>query len=189
MNNVVIYCGSNAGGLIGYTQAAAAIGTILQALDLSLIYGGTNQGLMNLIVDSCLDNGVQIHGVITKKLVSLGKLHQELKSFDVVESVLERKKLMLSKADYAIALSGGIGTVEEIFTTLSHNQFEEKKIPVGILNIEGYYNGIGDMFKTMLKNGFINKGYDNDLIISSNIDSIFSFFTSWQNTPTPSKWL
>ncbi|WP_313949215.1 TIGR00730 family Rossman fold protein [Leptolyngbya sp. FACHB-261] len=141
-----VFCGSNLGLNPAYQLAAEALGKALAQRELGLIYGGGNVGLIGVVADSALATGGQVIGVIPEFLVAKEIAHKGLTKLHVVGSMHERKALMADLADAFIALPGGYGTLEEFCEILTWAQLGLHQKPQGLLNVEGYYDPLLQLF-------------------------------------------
>lgn len=113
IRSIAVFCGSNAGRGETYRAAARELGREIGRRGLTLVYGGSNMGLMGILADAVLTEGGSVHGVITQRLADRGHLHERLSRHEIVATMGLRKARMGEQADAFIALPGGIGTLEE----------------------------------------------------------------------------
>ena len=133
-------CGSNVGSRPAYAEAAKALGRTLAERGIALAYGGAGVGLMNEVAESAAAAGAEVVGVITPDLAKrVG--HSNIR-LEVVATMHERKRRFGELADGYIALPGGFGTLDELFEATTWNQLRIHDKPVGLLNVEGYYDGL-----------------------------------------------
>jgi uncharacterized protein (TIGR00730 family) len=123
-----------------------------------LVYGGGHNGLMGVMADACLQAGGRVIGVIPKALVEKEWAHTGCSELHVVENMHERKRLMAEHADAFLAMPGGIGTFEEFFEAWTWRQLGYHDKPVGLLNINGYYDSLLAFLSTAVRQGFMNTG-------------------------------
>jgi len=142
MKSICVYCGSNVGDRDSYLEAAQYLGIELVKRGISLVYGGGNVGLMGAVADSVLAAGGKVIGVIPQALVDKEVAHMGLSDLRVVGSMHERKLLMADLADAFVALPGGLGTLEEFCEVATWTQLGFHKKPCGLLNVEGFYDGL-----------------------------------------------
>lgn len=142
MQRLCVFCGSNVGRRAPFAVAARALGALLAAERIELVYGGGRVGLMGIVADSVLAAGGRVTGVIPRGLFGAEIVHDGLTDLRVVESMHARKQCMADLADGFIALPGGLGTFEELLEVLTWNQLGIHAKPCGVLNIEGYYDGL-----------------------------------------------
>jgi uncharacterized protein (TIGR00730 family) len=159
MKRICVYCGSSNGAREAYTAAARALGRALVRRDLGLVYGGSDAGLMGVLADTVLAEGGEVIGVIPEPLVVKEVAHKGLTELRIVRSMHERKAMMAELADGFIALPGGFGTLEEFCEIVTWIQLGLHRKPCGLLNIEGYYDGLLAFLDHAVAEGFIHPGY------------------------------
>jgi uncharacterized protein (TIGR00730 family) len=142
LKSICVYCGSNLGARSSYLQAAQKLGIEMAKRGITLVYGGGNVGLMGAIADSVLTAGGKVIGVIPQALVEKEIAHTQLSDLRIVGSMHERKSLMAELADAFIALPGGLGTLEEFCEVATWTQLGFHRKACGLLNIEGFYDGL-----------------------------------------------
>lgn len=155
MHAVCVYCGSNTGTDPAYLQAATSVGRELANRAMTLVYGGGSVGLMNATANAALEAGGRAVGVITELLMKREVGHTGLSELHIVENMHQRKKLMADYADGFIALPGGLGTLEELFEVWTWRQLGYHNKPVGLLNVEGYYDPLLDFLALSHEQGFV----------------------------------
>lgn len=153
--NVCVYCGSNFGNRDIYRQIAQQLGAGLAELQLGMVYGGGSVGLMGTVADAVLAGGSEVIGVIPEKLVQWEKDHRGLTQLHVVNTMHERKKMMMDHADAFVVLPGGYGTLEELFEVLAWLQLGYHHKPVVILNVEGFFDPLLQMLDRMVEEGLL----------------------------------
>lgn len=174
MKSIVVYCGSNHGTNPLYKEVAAELGQKFAEKDIRLIYGGGNVGLMRAVADAVLLNGGQVTGVITNFLAELEVAHETLTELHFVETMHERKFKMVQFAKGVIALPGGYGTFDELFEILTWRQLQLYKGPVGVLNVNGFYDLLLLQLDRMVADGFLKAENRELLIVSETIDDILT---------------
>lgn len=186
--HVAVFCGSNFGVSETYRESAAALGRTLAERDMVLVFGGTSKGLMKVVADAALDAGGIIHGVIPRTLVEKGQQHPGLTVADVVASRAVRKARMAELAGAFIAMPGGIGTIEELFEMWVDAQFEGHKKPLGLYNVDGFFDGLLAFVDSMIARGFLPPQQRDMLIVEADPRKLLDRFDNF--TPiTVSKWM
>ena len=142
-----------------YVDAAVRLGELLAKNNITCINGGGNLGLMGAIIDSVLTNGGKVKGVIPKFMVDSGWCHQNLSEQIVTKTMHERKQKMAELSNAAIALPGGVGTLEELLEIITWKQLGLYKHPIIILNTNNYYDALLEMFDNMIEQNFMHKRY------------------------------
>ena len=157
INRICVYCGSSPGKNPAYSIAAGSLAKVLCDRGIGLVYGGAAVGVMGAIADAVLAGGGEAIGVIPKSLAVKEVAHDKLNELHVVASMHERKAMMAELSDGFIALPGGWGTLEEIFEILTWAQLGFHHKPCGLLNIEGYYDGLIDFLENSFEQQFVNE--------------------------------
>ncbi|EXC57041.1 hypothetical protein L484_000785 [Morus notabilis] len=155
---ICVFCGSNAGHRKVFSDAALELGNELVQRKIDLVYGGGSVGLMGLISQTVYDGGCHVLGVIPKALMPLEISGETVGEVRTVSDMHERKASMAREADAFIALPGGYGTMEELLEMITWAQLGIHKKPVGLLNVDGYYNSLLALFDNGVKEGFIKPG-------------------------------
>jgi uncharacterized protein (TIGR00730 family) len=150
-----VYCGSRLGAQPAHEAAARQVGELIGRRGWQLVYGGGNAGLMGAVANATLGAGGTVVGVIPNSLMDRELGHKGLNELHVVETMHQRKQLMAERADAFLALPGGIGTFEELFEVWTWRQLGYHDKPVGLLNVEGYYDGLLQFLDHATAQGFI----------------------------------
>ena len=172
MKNILIYCGSSAGYNEIYKTTATHVGKTLANQGLILIYGGGSVGLMGTVADAILANGGEAIGVIPSFMEPWEVQHKGLTECIVTDTMHTRKQLMAEKSDAVIALPGGWGTLDELFEILTWRQLGLHKMPIGILNTNGFYDHLLVMLEKMVSEGFVKEANLKMLIVDDDIESL-----------------
>ena len=133
------------------------MGAEIGRLGWQLVYGGGRAGLMGVVADAALAAGAPVIGVIPRSLVDRELGHQGLTELHVVTTMHERKLLMAERSDAFVALPGGIGTFEELFEVWTWRQLGYHDKPLGLLNVDGYYDGLLAFMRQTLQHGFVTE--------------------------------
>lgn len=168
MRSIVVYCGSNFGKNPVYAEQAYALGNELAKRKINVIYGGGNMGLMGRVADGSLENNGTVTGIIPNFLAKLEVAQKTLTELHFVETMHERKAKMVSLSDGVIALPGGYGTFDELFEILTWAQLKIFDGPVGVLNVNGYYDLLILQLDKMVEEGFLHIDYRQLLLVSDN---------------------
>jgi hypothetical protein len=188
MKSICVFCGSNSGARPQYRSAASALGAMVAKRDLKLIYGGASVGLMGAVADAALAAGGHVVGVMPEALVAKEISHKGLSDLHVVASMHERKALMADLADGFVALPGGIGTLEELFEVWTWGQLGDHQKPIGLLNIEGYFQRLLSFLDHQADEQFMAVAHRNMLIVEADCASLLDRFATYR-APTVAKWL
>src|SRR5918993_1835297 len=155
MKSVAIFCGSSSGTDPLYKVQATALGITLAHQRIEIIYGGAKVGLMGAVADAALSAGGKVTGVIPRFLRSKEIAHTDLTELIMVESMHERKTKMHELCDGIIALPGGFGTLEELFEILTWAQLGLHKKPIGLLDVQGYFDPLLSFLDHAMDQGFV----------------------------------
>jgi uncharacterized protein (TIGR00730 family) len=154
--SVCVYCGSRTGTRPEFAQAARTVGTWIGQHGGQLVYGGGKAGLMGVVALATLQAGGQVVGVIPRALVEKEWALHECSELHIVDTMHERKRMMAERADAFLALPGGIGTFEELFEVWTWRQLGYHDKPVGLLNVDGYYDGLLAFLATTIEQQFLS---------------------------------
>ncbi|KAL8201277.1 hypothetical protein R6Q57_012616 [Mikania cordata] len=171
---ICVFCGSNPGHREVFSTAATELGDELVNRKINLVYGGGSIGLMGMISQRVFDGGCHVLGVIPKALVPLEISGETVGEVRIVSDMHERKAEMAREADAFIALPGGYGTMEEVLEMITWSQLGIHKKPVGLLNVDGYYNNLLALFDNGVKEGFIKPSARNIVLSASNAIDLFT---------------
>ena len=185
VESVAVYCGSRAGALRAYAEAARLVGRTLGEEGVRVVYGGGDIGLMGVVADAALEAGGEVIGVIPKDLMALELGHTGVTELHQVESMHERKTMMADLSDAFVALPGGIGTMEEIFEVFTWTQLGFQAKPCAFLNVAGYYDELFAFLKTMVRQGFLKDRNHEDLVIGEDFEEILQIFRSYEPMDAP----
>ncbi|MDR2839248.1 MAG: TIGR00730 family Rossman fold protein [Azonexus sp.] len=193
MKRLCVFCGSSEGHAPLYRAAAEHLGRLLARRGVELVYGGGNIGLMGALADACLAAGGTVIGVIPQALTGkevAGKKvdHRALTRLEVVDSMHTRKARMAELADGFIALPGGFGTLEEFCEILTWGQLGFHGKPMGLLNINHFYDPLLAMFDRAVADGFLRPENRAMALASADPEHLLAAMNAYQPEPV-SQWL
>ncbi len=165
MRNICVFCGARTGKNEAFVRAAADLGRELARRGVGIVYGGGHVGLMGVLADAALAAGGMVVGVIPQALADREVAHHGLTKLHVVSGMHERKALMADLSDAFVALPGGYGTFEEFFEIVTWLQLGIHDKPIGLLNVEAYYDPLIAMIDSSVREGFVpkdNRGFVRD---------------------------
>jgi uncharacterized protein (TIGR00730 family) len=186
--SVCVYCGSSVGNHPVFADAARSLGRTLVEQNLSLVYGGGHVGLMGIVADAVLDAGGEVTGVIPQALMDTEVGHDRLTRLFVVKDMHERKALMAEYADGFIAMPGGIGTLEELFEALTWAQLGFHEKPVGLFNVDGFYNKLIEFLNQLTAQGFLRPEHRDLLIVQTEAHTLIEHLKKF-TMPAGVSWL
>ena len=170
------------------TDAAKKLGEIFVDRNITLVYGGAKIGVMGNIAKSVLHNKGRVIGIIPNFLKKKEVVHLGLTELITTKNMHERKMKMQEVSDAFIALPGGMGTLEELFEIITWLQLGLHQKPIGLLNINGFYNDLVNMFETMVRKGFLSIDNYNLLLVDSNPITLLHKMEEFKRPDVP-KWL
>ncbi|KAK4380631.1 hypothetical protein RND71_002493 [Anisodus tanguticus] len=153
---ICVFCGSSSGNKPSYQEAATELGKTLVEKGIDLVYGGGSVGLMGLVSQAVHDGGRHVLGVIPRTLMPREITGETIGEVRAVSGMHQRKAEMARQADAFIALPGGYGTLEELLEVITWAQLGIHRKPVGLLNVEGYYNSLLCFLDKAVDEGFIS---------------------------------
>lgn len=155
--NLCVFCGSSSGHNGLYKDASIELAQLIGQNNHTLIYGGGNIGLMGILADAVIKSNGRVIGVIPDFLAKKELAHPDLTKLEVVNSMHERKHRMADLADVFIALPGGLGTLDELAEILTWHQLNLIQKPVGLLNLNSYFNHLIIQMEIMVEEGFLQE--------------------------------
>ncbi|MEH6519163.1 MAG: TIGR00730 family Rossman fold protein [Halioglobus sp.] len=172
LDSICIYTGASAGTRPEYLNAARAVGGEIATRGMTMVYGGGHVGLMGAAADAALEAGGKVVGVIPADIADREVEHHGLTELLVVDSMHERKMAMLKRADAMIALPGGLGTMEELFEVWTWNQLGFHRKPVGLFNVQGYYDKLLQFLDHMVAEQFVKPVHHELLIVDTDYHAL-----------------
>lgn len=167
MKKICVFCGSSFGNNKSYSDTANLLGNLIAKKNIELVYGGASVGLMGEIASAVLKAGGKVTGVIPKQLIEKEVAHTGLNDLRVVGSMSERKSLMADLSDGFIAMPGGFGTLEEVFEVVAWGQLNFHNKPLGLLNVNGYYDNLISFLDHTVKENFIKPEHREMILVDS----------------------
>tara|TARA_B100000945_G_scaffold56053_1_gene41262 strand:+ start:90 stop:671 length:582 start_codon:yes stop_codon:yes gene_type:complete len=187
MKNISIFCGAHEGKNPKYAESAKIISEAIAKKGINVVFGGGNVGLMKIISDTALDNGVEVLGISLKSLHALELANPRLNEIVVTDTLLDRKDEFMSRSDAFIVLPGGVGSLDELAEIMASNQLGIINKPVGILNTEGYYDHLLKWFDKAVEEGFISSANLKELLVSDNPEELVDLVVNHER-PSDDNW-
>ena len=188
MKRLCVFAGSSAGTRNEYRDAARGLGRALADRGIGLVYGGARVGLMGIVADTVLAAGGEAIGVIPATLVAREIAHEGLTELRIVSSMHERKALMADLSDAFVAVPGGWGTLEEFFEVLTWAQLGLHRKPCGLLNVQGYFDGLLSFLDHSVAEGFLRREYRSMIAVSASPAALLDGLASYK-PPAVEKWI
>ena len=187
MKNISIFCGAHEGNNPKYAEEAKKVAESIAKKGINVVFGGGNVGLMKIISDTALDNGVEVLGISLKSLHALELANPRLKEIVVTDTLLDRKDEFMSRSDAFIVLPGGVGSLDELAEIMASNQLGIINKPVGILNTEGYYDHLLSWFNKAVEEGFISPANLKELLVSDSPQELVEMVVN-HTRPSDDDW-
>jgi uncharacterized protein (TIGR00730 family) len=165
MKSICVFCGSSIGSDKIFATTAKKVGELFAKENIGLVYGGGNVGLMGVIAQTMMESGARVTGIIPEFLMKKEHATLKVSKLIIVKSMHQRKAKMSKYSDGFYMLPGGLGTMEEFFEVWTWAQLDLHRKPIGVLNTNGYYNGLINFLDMAVKKGFIRKKDRNIIIV------------------------
>lgn len=188
MKSICVFTGSSPGSRIEYQQAAAQLGRTIADRDLKLVYGGGNVGLMGILADAVLEAGGRVTGVIPSMLLDMEVAHMGLTELHVVNSMHERKEMMMAISDAFVTLPGGFGTLDELFEVTTHGQLGFHHKACGVLNVDGFFDPLLAFLDFTVAQEFVKPVHREMLIVESRPGPLLDRMSDY-TSPKSDKWV
>lgn len=174
MRRLCVFCGANSGNTPIFATLARETAEAIVHAGYGIVYGGGRIGLMGILADAALAVGGSVIGVIPQSLAQSEIAHSGITELRVVESMHERKALMSVLSDGFVALPGGFGTMDEFCEILTWRQLGLHHKPIGLLNVNGYYDALLELFERMAADGFVTRSNRELFIVAASIEALLA---------------
>lgn len=188
MKSITVFCASSPGYEAIYHSTAFALGQLLAEKGIQVIYGGAKVGLMGAVANGALQANGKVTGVLPHFLRTKEIEHEGLTELILVESMHERKTKMNELCEGVIALPGGFGTLEELFEMLTWGQLGLHRKPIGLLNVNGFYDSLLALLEHMTESGLLKEINRRMLLVSDNAEDLLQQMSNYE-APDVGKWL
>ncbi len=188
MKKICVFCGSSMGIDPIYKEKAEKLAEHLIQNDMTLIYGGANVGLMKILADKILAAGKEVIGIMPHHLIEKEVAHTHLTKMIAVDTMAERKDIMIEMSDAFIALPGGFGTLDEVAEVLVLDQLHIIEKPMGLLDVKDYFSHLVKFFQLGVGEGFIRQEHLDNLMVDSDINGLMNKLADYKPI-TMTKWL
>lgn len=174
IRSVAVFCGSKHGKNPLFARHTTELAKYIAVLKLKLIYGGGSKGLMGLMADTALAEGVDVMGIIPEMLTEWEHHHKGLTQLAIVPDMHTRKKMMYERCDAAIILPGGFGTLDEFFELLTWNQLKIHNKHIYVLNSAGFYDHLLRHLRQLENEGFLYDRVEDRIVVCHTPVEIFN---------------
>lgn len=188
LKSICVFCGSSEGNDLEVGKTAMELGTYMARNNIGLVYGAAKIGVMGQVAQAALDNGGKVIGVIPEFLKLKEVVHLGLTELIVNKNMHERKMKMQEISDGFITLPGGFGTLEELFEIITWSQLGLHQKPIGLLNVNGFYDDLLSLLETMVKRGFLKMENYELLLVDTSVEGLLYKMKTFKAPDVP-KWL
>ncbi|KQM76875.1 LOG family protein YvdD [Pedobacter sp. Leaf216] len=183
LKSVCVYCGSNFNGDVQLRNAIKQLAETLVTQRIRLVYGGGSVGVMGVLANDVLELGGLVTGIIPQFLMDKEVGHNGLTEMIVTENMHQRKQKMADLSDGFVILPGGFGTLEEFFEVLTWLQLGLHHKPIGVLNVNGFYDPLFAQMEMMVQSKFL-KPANRDLVFNeSNAEDLINKMDNFSAVP------
>ena len=180
MKKIVVFCGSSLGFNPVYKEAAIDLGNYFAENNIGLVYGGGKIGMMGVLADTILSKKGSVTGIIPQLLQKEEVVHTGVKEMIISKTMSERKVLMSKSVDGYITLPGGFGTLDELFEALTLGQLYIEQKPIGLLNVNGFFNHTLAQLDVMVEEGYLNPKNREMLLVSETVSGLMEKMNSYK---------
>ena len=185
MQAITVYCGSSTELEPEFHSAAEIVGREIGNQNITLVYGGGCIGLMGEVAKSAALHSARIVGVTTHKLVEHEQANESCDELIVVETMQERRSIMMERGEAFLVLPGGIGTYEEFFEVLVGRQIGDHAKPIGLVNVRGYFDPMKEMLEHGIEQRFMRPALRELLFYDPNPTAVIDYVTSGTSSQPP----
>lgn len=185
MKNVVVFCGASLGNNRAYYDQAYTLGRILASNGMTVVFGGGKVGLMGAVAEGAIHHDGRVVGVIPKFLRTKEIANEEVSQLIEVENMHERKMKMHELSDAIIAMPGGWGTMEELFEMMTWAQLGLHQKPIGLLNVNSYFDTFMAFLNNMVSEGFVRPGLMDMILVSTKVEDLVQKMKDYTPVPVP----
>lgn len=180
MKKVAVFCGASLGFNDVYKNTAIELGNYLANAKIGMVYGAGKVGMMGAIAEAMLAKQGEVIGVIPDLLQHEEVMHNSVSELIVTKTMSQRKMAISKLVDAYITLPGGFGTLDEIFEALTLQQLYIERKPVGLLNINGFFNPLLQQLELMVKEGFLQQKNRDMLFVNTTIEGLIQQLSTYK---------
>lgn len=184
-----VFCGASPGNNHRYLEAAADLGRVLGQQGIGLVYGGGSVGIMGAVAGAALEHGSRVVGVCPASLLPKEVSGDSIGELIVVDTMHERKAKMAALADGFVALPGGFGTLEELFEAITWAQLGIHAKPVGLLNVDGFFEPLVGLIDHAVTEGFIRSSHRRLVTMADSPAELLAQFANYSPPPGLVRWM
>ncbi len=189
MHTICVFCGSARGFNQIYGDVARLTGAMLARRKVRIVYGAGNIGLMGILADAALENQGEVLGVIPRFLKEKEVCHTTLSGLIITTTMHQRKEIMAGLSDGFLILPGGYGTLDEFFEILTWRQLHLHNKPIGILNINGFYDNLLAHLRQLWREGFLRESNLSLVTVADNLPELLQKMAEEPTASSDGKWI
>lgn len=191
IKSVCVYCGSSAKADDVFKQAAARLGQLIAEAGMGVVFGGGHVGLMGIVADSTLEHGGPVTGIIPSHIADKEVAHKNLTELHVVETMHERKQMMVDRADAFVIMPGGLGTMDEFFEIFTWWQLGLHDKPIMVVNVDGYWDALLALVDNIVAHKFARPEDRAHIIVIDDVEQAVAALRSApeEKTNPQTKWI
>ena len=180
LKRVAVFCGSSLGFNSIYKESTIALGNYFAENKIGLVYGGAKIGLMGTLADTILAHHGEVIGVIPKLLEKAEVVHTGVEEMIICKKMSDRKVIMSKLIDGYITLPGGFGTLDELFEALTLGQLNIEQKPIGLLNINGFFDAVLLQLDKMVAEGYLKQDSRNMLFVATSVNALMQKMNNYK---------
>jgi uncharacterized protein (TIGR00730 family) len=180
MKKIVVFCGASLGFNPIYKETAITLGNYFAENNIGLVYGGAKIGMMGILADTILTRNGDVIGVIPKLLEKEEVVHSGVEKMIICKKMSDRKVTMSKLIDGYITLPGGFGTLDELFEALTLGQLHIEQKPIGLLNVNGFFDAILMQLDKMVAEGYLQQENRNMLLVATSVNALMHKMNNYE---------
>lgn len=188
IRSVCVFCGAQSGGKDIYRLTAEALGRELVSRGIKLVYGAGSIGLMGVVARTVHERGGEVLGIIPEPLTTREMAGETIGETMVVQTMHERKSLMNDYCDAFIAMPGGFGTMDELFEAITWGQLGIHRKPIGLLNVNRYFDPVLQWIDLAVREGFIRPQHRQLFLAGDDPSLLIERLALMQLPPASTRW-
>lgn len=188
LKTICVFSGSSEGNDTYIIDKAEQLGKTFAINNITLVYGAAKIGIMSIIAKAVLSEKGKVIGIIPEFLKKKELVHLGLSRLITTQNMHERKLKMQELSDGFIALPGGLGTLEELFEIFTWLQLGLHSKPIGLLNVNRFYDDLLKLLENMVRKGFLSLENYELLLVDDNINTLLQKMKNFKDPKNP-KWL
>jgi cytokinin riboside 5'-monophosphate phosphoribohydrolase len=185
---ICVFCSSSEVLENTYFEEAKKLGKLIAENGYNLVHGGGKIGLMGAISESVQLHGGKVTGVLPERLNIDGIASETDDEIIITKDMADRKTEMRKRADAFIALPGGFGTLEEIVEVITLKQLKYHSKPVVIINSNGFYDPIIQMFERFYQFSFAKADFKNIYFVAPSVEEAMKYILEYKYVEVKDKW-